>query len=239
MSAFNDEDAQIEAVRQWWSRNWKGLTGGIVVGLAVVIGWQIWSHHESSHRLRASQLYQRFSRAISGSGNENVTALANRLKRIYDDTPYAAMAELKLAQVEVADGRFKNASSHLRWVAGHGEDAGIRAVAHLRLAAVLWQLNKPDQALSLLKGHPPQQFRGLYEMLRGDIFNSQHRDSRARQAYEQALLLLPQGSPESKVVREKLANIVQPDSSSHTDVLSSQKSSKPAGVQMDKGSKKP
>lgn len=235
MSSFNDEEIQIEALRRWWSRNWKGLTGGVVLGLAVVMGWQVWSHHQSAHRLRASQLYQQFTRAIGGSGNGDVTALAAKLQHSYDDTPYAAMAELKLAQVDVSNGHFRNASSRLRWAAKHGGDAGIRTVARLRLAAVLWQLDKPDQALSLLGQRPPQQFRGLYETLRGDIFFGLHQDSRARQAYEQALLLLPIDSPEHKVVREKLANIEKADVGVGRDVSTSQKPGKSTGT----GAKRP
>lgn len=239
MSAFNDEELQIEAFRRWWSRNWKGVIGGLVVGLAVVIGWQFWTHHEAAHRLKASQLYQQFSRAISGTGNEDVKALVAKLRSSYSDTPYAAMAELKVAQIEVSNGYFKKARSHLNWVANHGEDAGIRAIARLRLAMVLWQINAPNQALSLLEKRPPQQFRGLYEMLSGDIFASQHRDSQARQAYEQALLLLPQDSPERKMVREKLANIMKADNPTGQHAAMSQKTGKTTGVRAGTEAKKP
>lgn len=239
MSAFNDEELQIEALRRWWGRNWKGLTGGLVVGLAVIIGWQLWSHHEAAHRLRASQLYHQFSRAISGNGNGDAKALIAKLKHSYSDTPYAGMADLKLAQINVSNGHFKKASNELNWVTHHGQDAGIRTVARLRLAMVLWQTNKPDQALSLLEKRPPQQFRGLYEMLRGDIFVSQRQDSRARQAYEQALLLLPQGSPERKMVHEKLANIAKSDNRRRQAASTPEKSGNTVGAHADRGAKKP
>jgi predicted negative regulator of RcsB-dependent stress response len=59
-------------------------------------------------------------------------------------------------------------------------------LAHLRLAQVLWQQNKPDDALKQLDADAGT-YAPLYAELRGDIKLSQGDRTAARGAYQQAL----------------------------------------------------
>lgn len=206
MIGMYDEDAQIEALKRWWGQNWKALVTVLTIGLAGIVGWQLWTRYEAGHRMQASQLYDELDNAMSGKGNTDIKTIVAHLKTSYDDTPYASFAELKLAQADVSNGRFEDANRRLNWIVDHGNDAGIRSIARLRLAAVLWQIGRDAEALKDLE-RPPQPFRGLYEELRGDILASQNKEAQAREAYQQALLVLPLGSSEHKNVQSKLANL--------------------------------
>ena len=38
---LTDRD-QEEALRNWWRENWRWILGGIVLGFALLGGWQYW-----------------------------------------------------------------------------------------------------------------------------------------------------------------------------------------------------
>ena len=42
MSAYLEEEEQIEAIRNWWKENGRSVIAGAVLGLAAIFGWQGW-----------------------------------------------------------------------------------------------------------------------------------------------------------------------------------------------------
>lgn len=204
--ATYEEDAQIEALRRWWSENWQALVAGLGIGLVAIFGWQMWHRHQAAHQLQAATLYQNLTQAMTSEKDADVKAIVNRLKQNFDNTPYAAKAELKLARADVSHGRFTSAAERLKWVVDHGDDDGIIAVAKLRLASVQWQLGKDEDALSLLQ-HPLPAYAALYDELRGDIFADQKKPADARAAYQQALSTLPADSTERTTLQYKLDSL--------------------------------
>lgn len=206
MSDVYGDNEQLEALHRWWLENWKSLVAGLAVGIAVVVGWQVWTHHRATHRATAARMYADFSGALVGNKNKDVHAIAKTLTADYANTPYASMAELKLAQANVSNGQFKDAAKRLEWVAEHGNDTATRNIATLRLAAVKWQIGEGDAALKLL-AHPSPAFAGLYAALRGDIQLSGKHIKAARKAYTQALAALPQDSTARPMVQHKLDDL--------------------------------
>jgi predicted negative regulator of RcsB-dependent stress response len=65
-------------------------------------------------------------------------------------------------------------------------DPALASLARLRLAQVLFQQNKADEALKQLDGDAGS-YAALYDQLRGDIKLSQGDRAAARAAYQQAL----------------------------------------------------
>lgn len=230
MAEDYSDSAQLEAVLRWLHENWKALVSGLVIGLAVVLGWQGWVRHQASHRAEAAHMYADFQQALAGKKNKDVHAIAKSLTADYDNTPYASMAELKLAQADVSHARFKDAAKRLQWVADHGADVGTRSIARLRLAAVLWQDGKAQAALKQL-AHPAPAFKGLYAELRGDIALSLKDRSAARAAYHEALAALPAKSVERPTVQHKLADLagVAASSASGSKTVKSASAKTPAG----------
>lgn len=200
------ETEELEAVRRWWSENWKALVAGLVIGLGAIFGWQGWKQHRTEHRMTAAHMYADFQQALIGDNDSDVRAIVKTLTADYNDTPYASAAQLKLAQSDVSHARFEDAAKRLQWVVDHGDDLGTRNIAQLRLAAVLWQLGKNEEALKQL-AHPAPAFDGLYAALQGDIeLSAGHRD-KARAAYEKALEALPRDSVARPTVQQKLGDL--------------------------------
>ena len=186
MSHYDDE-AQVEQLKSWWKENWKALATGLALGLGGIFGWQAWQVHGREVAGAASQTYEDLKKAADANQSDEAQKAAQRLIYAYSDTPYAAEAALRIAQLEVTEGKFEEASKHLDWVIEHGKDDGLRHVARLRQARVLWQMKKPDDAIKLLDVKDTGTFDALYQELRGDIRLSQGDRGGAADAYRKAL----------------------------------------------------
>ncbi|WP_029920929.1 YfgM family protein [Nevskia soli] len=205
MTDHYDEEAQVEQLRQWLRDNWFPLASGLALGLAAIFGWQGWGQHQDGRASDASHVFGDLGKAAGQNKYDDAKAMADRLVKDFSDTPYAAAGALKLAELGVLDGKLDEAAARLQWVIQFEQnpgfmarvgallhlrnkayDAGLLPLARLRLAQVLWQQNKADEALQQLAGDAGT-YAPLYAELRGDIKLSQGDRAAARGAYEQAL----------------------------------------------------
>jgi predicted negative regulator of RcsB-dependent stress response len=181
-----DDEAQVEQLKRWWNENWKSLAAGLVIGLGGIFGYEAYRRYEQSHAEQASQIYEDLKSAITARKSDEAVAIGDRLVKDYSKTPYASGASLRLAQQAVEQGKLDDAAKRLQWVADNGKDDGLRDLAKLRLARVLWQQKKNDDALKLLDGDHGS-YAALFNELRGDIKLSMGDRAAARAAYEQAV----------------------------------------------------
>ncbi|MBI2383259.1 MAG: tetratricopeptide repeat protein [Gammaproteobacteria bacterium] len=188
MSHYDDE-AQVQELKRWWQENWRPLAAGIVLGLAGIFGWEAWQSHRTRVSEQASQMYEDLKKAVAAGKDDQVRALGDRLLEEFAATPYGAQAALLLAHRAAEKGDWESASRRLAWVVKHADDDGLKALARLRRARVVWAQGKPDEALELLDAKRAGEFAGLYEELRGDIRLAQGDRGAARAAYEKALEL--------------------------------------------------
>ena len=188
MSHYEDE-AQVEQLKRWWQENWLPLVGGLALGLAGIFGWEAWESRETRVSEQASHMYEDLKKAIAADKADEVKSLGARLTGEFGGTPYAAQAALALAQFAANKGDWDAANEHLVWVVKHSDDDGLRALARLRRARVLWEQGKADEALALLEGKMSEvgKFAPLYEELRGDIQFAKGDRAAARAAYQKAL----------------------------------------------------
>lgn len=199
MTTHYDDEAQAEHLKQWWKENWMALAGGLVIGLAAIFGWEGWQSYKDGRNQQASRMYEDLKNALADSRRDDAARIGDALAGEYAATPYAAGAALFLAAEAVKAGDFDTALNRLRWVREHGSDDGLRQVARLREARVLWQQGQLDAALAVLDGDVGE-FSALAEELRGDIRLAQGDRSAARAAYEKALA----ASGEDAAAREGL-----------------------------------
>jgi predicted negative regulator of RcsB-dependent stress response len=98
---------------------------------------------------------------------------------------YASEAALVVARNAFDAGNLDEARKQLEWALSHGVDEH-RGVARMRLAAVLMEQKKYDEALRVLDGNKDEAFVALAADLRGDIMLAQGRLDEARAAYKLA-----------------------------------------------------
>lgn len=182
MAEYATDEEQVEAIKKWWSENGNFLIGGIVLGLALLFGWNYWKDYRITQGREASAVY---SQLLAGN---DAKAQLGTLKNDYGDTPYAALGALQAAKSAVEDGDLGEAATILRSVVTDGGDLNVSDVARLRLARVLLADGKADEALKEAETVTAAAYISLREEVRGDALVTLGRTGEAIDAYDKALL---------------------------------------------------
>ena len=191
-----DEHEQGERVRSWLRSNAGGLLGGILLGLALVGGWQWWQKHRQDRLAQASERFDTVIESLEAGDTAKAKAQAAAL----ENAAYTTLAALALAKAQVDAGEPQAAIATLR--AARGKDADLDPVVEQRLARLLVDAGKPDEALALLadaNGAGALEARGDAELAAGK------RDA-ARESYQKALAATDVASPQRRLLELKLAD---------------------------------
>ena len=203
-----DEHEKGERVRAWLRQNGGAIVTGVSLGLVLIFGWQWWQRSQVEHRVTAATQYQALSDALERKESDTVVAVADELAKKYDDTPYAALAAMQVADLKLAAGDEAAALKALEQVAAlAGKDPALAALANLRRARVLLASGDAAAALTLAESLPEKHYAGLAAELRGDALHALKRDDEAREAYRAALTELDTGAPTRRIVEMKLSDL--------------------------------
>ncbi len=186
-----NEDEQAEAVKRWWRENGRAVVIGLVLGLAIILGWRSWVDYQERRLEQASHDYEQLQQSLAQKQWESATKQAELLTQNHPDTSYAALAMLMLAKSQVEQQQWDAAMTSLRWTM-NAESAlpELRQIARFRLARLLMHAKQYDTALKLVPGEAEAPgFAALYAELKGDIHRARGEREQARSAYQKALLL--------------------------------------------------
>lgn len=186
MSDYKTDDEKVEELKAWWKENGTSVIVGVALAIGGLFGWEYWKDHQISTANAASALYNK----VSTSDNASIEQMMSDVKALesdYASTPYAAIANLKLAQQSAEQGNYEQAVTALRWVIDNGSEASLKDVASIRLARVLLAMGKLDDAMKLASQNYSQAYAGLAEELKGDIYVAQNKHEEARAAYDKAM----------------------------------------------------
>ena len=189
--SYQTEEEQIERIRDVWQRHGVPVLTGVVLALAGVLGWNAWTNHQENKALNASVVYQNMLESVlqddTEAGRARGAELAEQLRNEYAGTEYARFAALMQARLAVESGDFATAENLLREVAEEADDQALKEIATQRLARVLAQLDRAEEALDLFSGSVSGALLAGREEVRGDLLLSLGRVADARQAYQAAL----------------------------------------------------
>jgi len=186
MAAYDlQEQEQLEALKQWWARYGNAILGGVAVLVLALAGWRGWQWYQDDRANQAMAYFEALE-AAARDNDENslarIQAAAQTLRSDYPTTLYATRGALIAAQALVEKQDYAAARAHLEWVAS-GSDAALAPLARLRLAAVLLDEKRYDEALAQLQ-NPPAPFATLYADRRGDVLAAQGKRDEARAVWE-------------------------------------------------------
>jgi predicted negative regulator of RcsB-dependent stress response len=181
------DNEREEQLRRWWSDNWAWIIGGIALGLALLAGWQYWQRYQQQTAERDEASYMAVLESLNRDQREEAAKQAAELRESRPDSAYADQAELALARAAVMQREFDEAARLLRGVADRSRDAELRLVARTRLARVLIEQGKHDEALASLDAERAGAFAGLVHELRGDALAGKGDAAGARAEYDAAL----------------------------------------------------
>jgi predicted negative regulator of RcsB-dependent stress response len=112
--------------------------------------------------------------------------LVEELNREYDWTPYAALATLIAARVQVDANELDKAAASLKSVMDKAPDDEIRLIARMRLGRVQAAQGKYDDALATLKVAEPGEFATRLADVRGDVLLAKGDRAGALREYQSA-----------------------------------------------------
>lgn len=178
---------QEEALRSWWRENWRWIVGGVVLGVAILYGWNYYQSYREKQAHRAAEQYETIQAALGTQNVEKATAALDGLAKEFDDSAYTHEARLLVAKWNVDNGKFDEAAALLRTVVDKAPDKQMAQIARLRLARVLLQQGKADETLQLLDTKTAGEFGGREREIRGDAQVAKSDLEAARAEYAAAL----------------------------------------------------
>lgn len=208
MATHYDDEAQVDALKKWWKQNWLAIVAGLGIGLGAIFGWEGYKYLNDSRALTASAIFDDLRVAIERDDPMAARDMTEALARDHRTSPYATLAQMKMAEQAARTGELDAARDHLQWVMDHGGDDALKSVAVLRLARVEIQQGQLETALNRL-ARPPTGFEALYLELRGDVLLVQGERTRARVAYLDALAALEDGAPNRRFLQQKIDDLAE------------------------------
>jgi len=165
-----EEQEQIAELKHFWNR-WGNLISWVLIaimgGIAAWNGWQYWQRQQA---IEASAMKDAVDQAVASGDWTLADRAAQDLKDQFPKTHAASAAQLMAAKWSMEQQKVDQAMAHLRWVASHSPDPGHVSLASLRLAGVLLDQGKLDEARNALTEKPATPgFESLYEDRLGDI----------------------------------------------------------------------
>ena len=180
------EQEQLEGLKAWWNDNGNFVLGVVLIVVVVVGGWRGWHYYQAKQANEAATLFEQFSEQLASNDVKRINDAAAAVMDRYSGTIYAARAALTAAQVNEQSKAIPQAKIQLQWVLDHAAEAGLKDVAHLRLASILLDEKSYADAMKHLDATHPAAFDGLYADLKGDVLSAQGKKDEARAAYQAA-----------------------------------------------------
>ncbi len=210
MNDYVTDEQQVEALKKWWAENGRYLIGGVVLGLAILFGWNSWKDYKENRAKAASGLYSQLEKAVLSADEARAKALRGELVNDYSATPYASAAEMIMARAAADRNDLNTAELNLRSAIELALQPEFQEVAELRLANVLIAAGKVDEALEILNREWSAAYTSLREELRGDAYQAQGKLDAAREAYDKAILTAAGRATFLQLKRDALGVASQP-----------------------------
>jgi predicted negative regulator of RcsB-dependent stress response len=190
------DEERLEVIKKWWHENGSSIITGVVLGLAVLFGGKAWFSYQESNTETASNIYMTLMNALQAGDAMAVAEKTDILVAEYGNTPYATLAALAMAKINIEASELNDAQAQLRWVLDNSKSDIFKDTARLRLARVLVAMDDLDAADALLQ-QPASgaAFDPLYTEVRGDVQIARGDITAAHASYQEALAATAVGSP--------------------------------------------
>ncbi len=198
------EDEDLVRAKAWWKENGSSIIGGVLIGTAMVVGYNFWQSYQEKHASEVAGLYEQYS--LSSGDSQALDALLDA----DDKASYTQLARMTAAKKEMEAGDFEKSEQLLKGVLNSKTDDGIRSIATLRLATVYLANNQEDDALALLDAQsnaslPLMQAR--VQELQGDIYQKKGDTDKAKDFYASSIASMQQIGEPSALIQLKLDNL--------------------------------
>lgn len=182
-----EEQEQIDTLKAWWKQYGNLVTWLLIAALSSFAAWTGWNTYQRNQATQASTLYEEVQRAVSLKDNAKVQGATAVVLEKYSGTAYATMAAFAAAKSAFDNNDLKVAKTQLTWAVEHANTNEFKALAKLRLSAILLDEKNFDEATKILMGDFPAEFEADVLDKKADILVAQNKINEARDAYKSAL----------------------------------------------------
>jgi predicted negative regulator of RcsB-dependent stress response len=200
-----EEQEQLDQLKHFWNQYGNLVTWLLIAALgayAAFNGWTWWQRDQSA---KAGAMYDELDRAAQAGDTERAARIFADLKERFPRTAFAQQGGMLAAKLQADKGQADPARVTLSWVAEHGVEAEYQTLARIRLAGLLLDQKKYDEALKQLDAiAPTKEFEGLAADRRGDILLAQGKKDEAKAAYQKAWAALDPALDYRRLVEAKL-----------------------------------
>ena len=170
MATYNHEDQDnIDGIKTWWDRFGTAATILLTAMLVTIGGTQAWKYYQQQQAQQAADLYVLLQQVRLSNEPAKINDAAHLLTEGFPSSGYAPRAALIAAQADVEAGNNKRAIQNLQWIIDNAKETALHDVARLRIAGILLDEEKYDEALRILNTQHGETFAGLYSERKGEI----------------------------------------------------------------------
>ena len=182
-----EEQEKIDGLKSWWETYGTLLIVVVATFIASIGGVKAWNYYQQQQIGQAAELYSSLLQLEASGDPKKISDAAHLLMEGFPSSGYASRAALISARASFDSGDVQNAKSRLQWTLDNTKEDELKDLVRLRLAGILLDERKYDDALRLLDTKHGESFDGLYADLKGDVLNAAGKIAEARIAYQTAL----------------------------------------------------
>jgi len=209
VAIYDTEEEQVEALKKWWKENGVSTIVGLVVGIALILGWNYWRDYKKDQAARASALYDQLLSTADAGKKESAEKLAQRTQEEFGKTEYASYSGLMEAKLKVQQGDLAAAKQILEKLAAKSDDE-LSHIARIRLVRLMLATGEYEQGLQVINKVDPAASSGFsanYDELLGDLYVALDRRDEARTSYQNAL----RNGSQSPLLQFKIDDLTAPE----------------------------
>jgi predicted negative regulator of RcsB-dependent stress response len=181
-----EEQEQLDQLKSFWKQYGNLVTWLLILALAAYAGWNGWNWWQRDQATKASAMYDELDRAAQAGDAAKAAGIFKDMQDRFPGTAFTQQGGLLAAKLQFDKGQVDAAAVSLGWVAANAIEDEYKTVAHLRLAGLLLDQKKYDEALKQLDSATSKQFEALVADRRGDVLNAQGKPEDAKAAYTKA-----------------------------------------------------
>ena len=209
-----EEQEQLDQLKDFWKQYGNLITWVLILSLGAFVGYAWWNKNQAEQAAKAGVLYDELDQVAGAGDVDKTTRVAKDLTDNFPRTTYAAQGGLLAAKVQAEHDKLDAARASLEWVAANASEAEYKAIARLRLAGLLIDQKKFDEAGKTLAGEFPKEFEALAADRKGDLLQLQGKPADAIAAYQQAWKAMDKDVGYRKILSAKLTALgAAPDTS--------------------------
>ena len=199
-----EEQEQLDQLKAFWAQYGNLISGVLIVVAAAYLSWFGWNWYQRDQGVKAGAMYDEFDRALQAADAERAGRIFNDMKDRFPRAAFTGQAGLAAAKLAGEKGQADAARADLAWVADSASESEYRTIARLRLAGLLLDEKKYDEALKQLDGVDGAEFQALAADRRGDVLLAQGKAEEAKAAYAKAWAAMDAKVDYRRVVEAKL-----------------------------------